>query len=485
MKDTKSKIFKRMVICFFMISPIFDMVFLYNHVTTALRVGILLGFVAYIFFTEAESHKSFGKLFLFYVSMLGYLGISVLHSKGFETLIEGGISYSVVAEATTLLKLGMPFTILFILKFSKLEKKDFSYVIFAWIVIISGSILVSNLLGYSLSSYTNEITRYNIFSWGSGLSVNDTATKGFFTYANQVSITSLSLMCLMFYEIVVSEKGNIFRNGSLFVVCISMWMIGTRLATYGGLLVLVALIILYVVVSIIKKRLSIKKLVGPTVILLLWIVLIPIMPSSSRLDEIANAKNETSSYSIGRLDETSESGDTFGDSQVKDSELEYIEKNINRATIGRQFYMDYYPYKYDMDFWMGIVEAQQEGVYIDYRKLELMIAKRLFEVDDRWSDVLFGISNSRLQSVTNVERDFVLQYFAFGVVGSLITLSFYLVTFLLVVKRTLRDFSLWNMVVISCLGLFLLGSFMTGNSLNFLATNIPIAFILGYALQYI
>ncbi len=126
------------------------------------------------------------------------------------------------------------------------------------------------------------------------------------------------------------------------------------------------------------------------------------------MQEIKNAK--TGEKFEEPSDNVQEDSETTG---IVDERLVYIEDNINKATIGKQFYMDYYPYMYDMDFWEDIVDRQKQGEYIDYRKMEMLIANRLFEVDDRRTDMFFGISNVRMQKVTNIERDFVLHYYAF------------------------------------------------------------------------
>jgi len=120
------------------------------------------------------------------------------------------------------------------------------------------------------------------------------------------------------------------------------------------------------------------------------------------MQEIKNAK--TGEKFEEPSDNVQEDSETTG---IVDERLVYIEDNINKATIGKQFYMDYYPYMYDMDFWEDIVDRQKQGEYIDYRKMEMLIANRLFEVDDRRTDMFFGISNVRMQKVTNIERDFV------------------------------------------------------------------------------
>ncbi len=45
------------------------------------------------------------------------------------------------------------------------------------------------------------------------------------------------------------------------------------------------------------------------------------------------------------------------------------------------------------------------------------------------------------------------------------------------IKATINEFSFWNISLLGILVIFVFGSFMTGNSLNFLATTVPFSFV--------
>ena len=475
-KLTKEKIFSRLLLAYFMTSPIFDLTFFYNRITTLIRILILLAFVVITFVMYPKCRKKIKYLLTFYLAMLGYLIISRFHAIGFNSNLVN-LNYSFVSEAATLLKLSMPFTILFLLKWQNVTKDDFFKVVNVWVVFIAGSIVVTNLIGYSLSSYTNEITRFSILSWNGNLSVDEIATKGFFTYANQVSVILVTILPIIFYEFIHYKKRYIPCSILMVVIMLAMLMLGTRLSTYGGLLILIGLIIGYFGYCFVFKK-KISSYVGISIVVAIcWIAILPIAPCNSRMQEIESAKR---SQNIGSMDSKKEGvGSANIVVDTSDENLKYIEDNINKATIGEQFYKEYYPYMYDMEFWNKVVEDQRKGVYIDYRKMEMMIAERLWEVDSRWSNFLFGISNSRMQGVTNIERDFVLQYYSFGVIGSGLCLSFYIYMLICLLKKILIKRSLWNLCLISSLGVYLLASYACGNSLNFLATSIPIAFLMG------
>ena len=218
--------FKMILIIFFITFPIFDIIYLYSHVTTLIRVFLLLFFALVTFWMHRESKKDFAFLLSYYLALLGFWGIEILYSRGFNSLVPS--NFSAIMEATTLLKLSMPFTILYILKYQELSRKDFFLVIKVWTFMIAGSIVFFNICGFSLSSYTDQITRYSIFSWSKSVSVLDSATKGFFAVANQEAVLLLMLEILSIYGFLYDKK-NLIVN--VILVVLACLMLGTRVST--------------------------------------------------------------------------------------------------------------------------------------------------------------------------------------------------------------------------------------------------------------
>jgi len=477
----KKTIFKYITMGYFMISPIFDTVFLHHRITTLLRVFALLVFVIVTLVEYKESRKKFKYLLVYYLAMCGYLIVNYIHSRGFTSLVPGDFNYSLISEATTIMKLCMPFTILFIMKYQDYTKDDFFKVINTWIILIAGSIVACNLCGYSLSSYAGGITHYSIFDWGKGLDVSEIATKGFFVYSNQMGIILLMLLVLSVYQTLYMKK----HNGVLVVlVSLSCMMIGSRVSTYGGLLTVITICITYIIYSLIFKKKMSKMLFCPILISILWIVILPITPNSDRVNDIDVAtKVEYNSSAVVDSGETVyEEKDNIEETVTTENEdLLYIENNFNEVIFNKSFYKDFYPYEYDTEFWIETVNNQNIN---SYRKLEMAIVKRVWSIDNRKSDYLFGISNSRIQNIVNVEIDFVLHFFAFGIVGMIITLFFYLYSGVMGSMMVLKKKEFIDLMILACFGLFVVGSFVSGNSLNFLATIVPIAFIASFCGKY-
>ena len=471
-KIDKRKIFKIIVMIYFMISPVFDVIYFYNHLTTLFRVSCLLIFVTITVTLYKESRKTLLFLVAYYLSLLGYLVVSYFHSKGFYS-IAPNVSFNLLSEAMTLLKLSMPFTILFVLKYQDFDRKDFFRVVNVWIILIGGSIVLLNICGLSLASYTGEFTNYSIFSWRKGMDMRLTATKGLFAYTNQEVAILLMLLVLAIYEFIKIDKKSIIL---ISIVSLSLIMLGSRISTYGGLAVLVFVILLYLGYNLAFKKKISKSVLWLTPIVIFWIVILPISPNSFRVQEIENATKNKESNDQRILSDSDE------DLKFKE-ELEFIDNSINKNLIGEQFYRDFYPYQYDTEFWKDVV-AKQNEMKLDYRKIETMIVQRVWEIDGRKTNILFGISNSRIQSMMNVERDFVLHFYAFGIIGGLIALLFYLFALGHLTLVSIREKSFMNLTIALCFCLFVISAFLSGNILNFMGPIIPCAFIVNSIGKY-
>jgi len=466
--------FKMILIIFFITFPIFDIIYLYSHVTTLIRVFLLLFFALVTFWMHKESKKDFAFLLSYYLALLGFWGIEILYSRGFNSLVPS--NFSAIMEATTLLKLSMPFTILYILKYQELSRKDFFLVIKVWIFMIAGSIVFFNICGFSLSSYTDQITRYSIFSWSKSVSVLDSATKGFFAVANQEAVLLLMLEILSIYGFLYDKK-NLIVN--VILVVLACLMLGTRVSTYGGILSFITFGVLYLVFNLFFKEKISKRVIWLLPIFMGWCLLLPISPNSNRVSEMRQA-NEHLENSVEKENDSNVFENTTENNNEPLNDYDRFVKLINKDIIGEQFYEQFYPFKYDQEFWMEIVE-NQNSINYNYRKIETAIVERMIEVDGRWSNKLFGITNSRIQNVGNLERDFVLHYYAFGIVGVMLTLSFYFYSIFLTFKNTIKTRTFIDFAILSCLCLFMMASFLSGNSINFLATIVPMAFVVSFS----
>ena len=91
--------------------------------------------------------------------------------------------------------------------------------------------------------------------------------------------------------------------------------------------------------------------------------------------------------------------------------FQYIENNYENKQIHKQFIFENYPYKYDPEFWYEFLQEDISRT-TDYRYIELSMIKRVVEINNNPLDKWLGITNTRLQNIFNIEKDFVVQYYA-------------------------------------------------------------------------
>lgn len=165
-------------------------------------------------------------------------------------------------------------------------------------------------------------------------------------------------------------------------------------------------------------------------ILLVYGLLLPINPMFSRMQEraaiaeIDSNIQETNIVNENVLEESqpiaSEVSDTpapvnetpvIADVSENNYMIQYIENNYEDKQLNKQFLFDNYPYQYDPEFWYNLLH-NNISLTTDYRYIELSMIRRVVELSNNPMDKWFGITNTRLQNIFNIEKDFVVQYYA-------------------------------------------------------------------------
>ena len=492
---------KFFLMVFLITSPIFDTVFFYSRVTTLVRVIIILLFLFATLITKKDSRKNFKYLLVYYFLVAVYLAINYIRSKNFHSLVPGDFDYSLLKESLTILKLCMPITLIYVLKYQKLSKKEYFTIINSWVILVAGSIIILNITKLSLSSYADETIKYNIFYWSKDIDYRLTASKGYFMYANQAAVILLMLLLASVYEFLCINKKYILN---ILTLLFAMLMLGTRVSTVGGLLTLVCSFFAFIIISIFRKE---KLTFKPLILLIpifIWISLIPVSPFASRNMELS--PNKEPNYKItlekknSNLQEDSEqvlesdtnkkvtNSEIEKNGQVehktqsnklsKEEKIQYVYEHYSPDHTPSIFFEEYYPIKYDTDFWYNLMK-HTEPTNINYRYAESHIINRVIEINNNKYDRLFGISNTRIQNIVNLERDFQLHYYAFGIIGSLILLLIYILISIKSLLNFLKKRTYFNFIILTSVVLFIFTAYLTGNIINSLGPNILFALISG------
>lgn len=495
MKKMKlNDLMNKILIIFLIIQPIFDLKIFYNSISTLIRVIIIFALFSYYFLTSKNKKKYW---LLIYPCLLGvYFIFHHLNALKFTSLVPGNFDYSIVKEFLYFVKMASPFLLIYSLYKSNLSTDTVIDVMKYLVLIVGLVIVISNIFVFSYGSYSDIQIKANFFEWfnpDSTYTYYDLASKGLFEYGNQIAAILIMFLPFMLYN---SLQKHSFINWLILCLNIlSLILLCTKVSVLGIFVVLFFTMFAFWFVSFIKKEhFVVKRYVPMAIVLVINCILLPFNPMFNRIQEratvvenynsginneiVENVQNDIPSNIVEEEEiivEVPIPENTVIDSAIQDVNpetaemIEYIEANYKDKQLHEQFIFENYPYKYDPEFWY---EFLQNDIWLttDYRFIELSMIQRVVEINDNKMDMWFGITNTRLQNIFNIERDFVVQYYALGIIGTVLVFAPYFILLGIFAYKTIRN-KFKNLNIINLLAgitiVFLFGiSYMTGNLLN-------------------
>lgn len=491
MKQTKiNKCINIILIIFLLIQPIFDIKIFYNSISTLIRVVIICILFLYYFCTS-ESKKKYW--LLIYPAILGiYFVFHHLNALSFHSLIPGNFNYSIIQEMLYFLKMITPYLLIYNIYKADFGEETVITCMQGLVLIISLTIIISNLFGFSYGNYSDTIIKANFFEWvnnDSTYTYMDLASKGIFEYGNQIG--AILIMFLPFSIYMMVEKHKLINFITAISNIFALILLCTRVSVLGIFIVTTYTFFTYAFVAVInKKQFSLKSYFPIVLILIMHIALLPINPMFSRLNERENViqafnenqeiktENPETVVTEENLDQEQEIVEENIKEEPSNHMIEYIETNYKNKKLHEQFLFNNYPYKYDTEFWYEFLQ-KDISLTTDYRYIEISMVKRVVEINNNKMDKLFGITNTRLQNIFNIEKDFVVQYYALGIVGIILIFLPYAVILASFAYRTIvkkfKNLSAINLLAgITILFMFAI-SYFSGNLLNSLSFTIYFA----------
>lgn len=484
--NIKNKIDFQTLIYFFIATyPIFDIKLFYNNITTLIRCIIVTGMFVYTLATIKESRKYLKFIFL-YFSILGlYVLFHHLNAMNFKSLVPGNFNYSFFLELMAIWKMSIPALFLYIIYYCRLNLKACYYCLQSWIIIICGSIIVTNLCNISYGSYSDQLISGNVITWFTEKNSNyyNLASKGFFMHPNQISGILLMIIPWNLYFLFKQRKVTDLVLSIL--IFITSFMIGTKVIGFGVLLSIILYFFMYLFFTLFRKEFDFSKIIfsSAPIMCICFLIILPYSPMTQRVEsfnEIEQNEIKTDYSSNEKvLEEETPKQNTHSSVVANNNKLEYIEANIIDKRIHTTFILQCYPYKYDPDFWMDIMKKPLE-TRLDYRYLEQAMVQRVMTLNDNKLDTLFGLTNTRVQNIFNIERDFVLQYYAFGVVGIFLFFFPYMIGIIYSLRKICKKFNLYNSIGLCSILVYFAAALTSGNMMNHVSTTIPFCFIIGF-----
>lgn len=458
------------------------------HITTIIRYGIIGVLGLYIIFSG--KFKDNRKIMLLYgILIVIYLFGHHINAQDFYTLVRNGIDYSFFEELLYIIRYLVPTFLMYFICVDGLERELFNKVLIVFSLIMSLSVIVTNILYLSYSSYMDIRILQNIFDW-----FNQTAS---YVYASSRGLFYSSIVIPVLMLITPYLFSRYYKTEKkIYIVTVilnllTLIMCGTKACTFGAVIISTIMFGMYIFFSIIKKEFRFKKMnfVIAAALVILPISILDKTPAFSRIE----VTKELTEQSVEIEEEIQAEEKIYTEfiniDSVKDSKkrrkiiTNFFEENINYIGIQKEFITEKYPYTDDYEFWNYIYRNNTRYQRQDNRHIEEEMLKRIKSVNNKPYDNLFGLTYSRTSKVYNLESDFRYQYYSLGIAGEILFMGPMITTLIIGIILTLtRNFTIENTSL--CFGIALLyaTAYTSGNILDNLSILILLGFTTGYLL---
>lgn len=370
----------------------------------------------------ARKNKSTKLLIGYGVLVVIYAIFHHLNAVGFSVPLAEG-KYNALSEILYLARMCIPIALIYIIFNIKLSYKEIKKIVISASLIISISILITNIFKVSFIAYSEDqdYISGNIVEWFTkGIGNEDKSewvrytARGWFQSANQLSGLMVILVPILTY---VALKENKIRYWIVTLLhIIAMIGLTTRVGAVGGILAMLAVIFVNILEKIIHKEISLKVFKEKNLYCIIFsLAILGIFFYFSPFK--IRASTDNLGYDIlsnkPPVDNTNVK-DVEPDTQAK---IDYILENAEKENIYGYFLYQAYPYTEDVDFWYNLLVNVPEYERAGNRKLKAILIDRILERDNRASNYIWGISFTTSSSFVWPERDFETQIPSLGITG--------------------------------------------------------------------
>ncbi|GAF41046.1 hypothetical protein FC83_GL001909 [Agrilactobacillus composti DSM 18527 = JCM 14202] len=497
--DKYKQLTKNLFMLFIILQPFLDIYFFYVPPLSKMLsfslptiIRILFIFVIGLLFVYSQRNQKMNYFILGYgLILLVYFAAHIYNARHFYTFATNNLNFSVTGELFYLIRMVIPLAVILMSYKINISRKLFLRIIVALTILISGSIVVTDLLGFALASYGSNWINGNFFSWfdvNTGFTYWDTAAKSFFYYANAVSALELLLAPMLFYYMITN-----FNWKTVLLAGVHLWamfILGTKTSTFGVMIALFGSLGIYLLFAIFqrKERLNPKILTVFGAFILLSGILLPYSPTLNRatVDSVVVSSREGSKKEAKKRDEALKKQFEAAAQGDRKDLAPIIKNNYTQYGLQSKFVEGGYSYKVDPQFWYNIMMNWNATDRASFRKLEQAQLVRIKQINNNPLDNWLGITYTRMNYAFNLERDFVSQWFSMGYIGVLLLVMPYVFLMLYGFYRILKDrrelLTYWHVTLLFGIVLILGISFYSGNVLDFLSESTILGFVEGHLL---
>lgn len=462
----------------------------------------LLVLITFIFFEKNK--KKVITLFGVYAVIFGVYFL--LHCKNANTIqytihLTENFYFTITDEIVYTITLLLPLAYVYVFSLSNISETIMKKISISLSCFTALPIFISNLFVFGKSTYQGY-TIDNFLSWFSlpftryWHHPRKYATKFFFEEGNTIGILMLMVLPFLYYFF-YKEKNKIKKTllGLLILVhSLAMIILSTRLATYCSVLIPAAMLTIYVFLLILKKE-KLQKLyiVFLAIITVICGAIIPYCPAYQ------NQQIDADDYTFIKGDENqrTEARDLLKDadklekwsSEWRDFYVYMFEDYQFLMNVTPPiYYTTWYSYEYDSQFWVDLIFDYELEERVNGRQIETIFTKY------KWNELTtaqkltgFGYGTFMRGGIL-IERDFVQQYYSYGIVGVVLIMAPWLVLLVYVGIKLLLGYkkNKWtymNIILLMSCGLGFVSSYVSGHVFDELTTSMFIALCISFLLK--
>ena len=462
----------------------------------------LLVILTFIFFEKNK--KKVITLFGIYVLIFG--SYFILHCKNANDIqytihLTENFYFSITDEIVYTITLLLPLVYVYVFSLSNISENIIKKISVSLSCFTALPIFISNLFVFGKSTYQGY-TIANFLSWFSlpftryWHHPRKYATKFFFEEGNTIGI--LMLMVLPFLYYFFYKEKNKFKKtllGLLILIhSLAMIILSTRLATYCSVLIPVAMLIIYIFLLILKKE-KLQKLYIIFLIIITVIcgAIIPYCPAYQNqqidADDYTFIKGDENQRTEGKellanADKLEKWSTKWRDFYVYMFEDYQFLMNVTPPI----YYTTWYSYEYDPQFWVDLIFDYELEERVNGRQIETIFTKYKWDELSTYQKLTgFGYGTFMRGGII-IERDFVQQYYSYGIVGVVLIMAPWLVLLAYVGIKLILGYkkNKWtylNIILLMSTGLGFVSSYVSGHVFDELTTSMFIALCLSFLIK--
>lgn len=391
--------------------------------------------------------------------------------------LPGRYVYSVFSEFSYFVTVMLPLVFVYAVYKVNPSMKKLNLIVIATVSIISIPIVISNILKVGPSTYVGNV-QDNIFSWFTygydDFTPRELANKFYFVEGNTLSMILFAFFPLLI-NVYLQEKKKFYLLGLIVIQALSMFMLGTRVSTYGVLIGIVLVLGVSLVMIILKKnKFNFIKLGTLALLLCFSYLILPYTPAV-----VNQGLAIESQWEFGQADTSIKDGIASGALNLTPGtpEYQYYYEYIfldNRLyyyiTFPDIYFSTLYSYEFDAKFWVDLVldiDFQDRADGRDFEKIFF---------NYKWANLngqqkLFGFSYSTfMNGGITLEQDFVVQKYQYGYLGFIVMCGpwFVILAIILVggIKNFYKNLNLDTLTLGAVVCALFLISYMTGHLMD-------------------